>query len=438
MKTRFLNNPGLKIASVVIAFALWLIIMNNQDPVITKTVPNVPVTVTNASYVESLGMSYHMVDNSNTVTVTVKGNRSVVESITSESIQATADLTEIVNLEADPITVPVRATAPRILNANITTTPATLKLELEEVKSADFMITPSVGNTAPANGFEVGKLTSNPDRVTLSGPASLISIIDRVEAPVSVNYLNTDTELKTNFVIYDKNGQVLSDTQLSYLKYSVDEDDIRIFVKLYRVVPDVTISVDGYRGTPKEGYQVTGVKTTPATISVVGDEVALTQLSENGDQILLPSSVVDAEGQDQSFDVRIEELSDYLPEGISLASGMSDIVILHFEVLPNNTRSYAIPTSSIERLNMVNGYTYISDVSEVNVNVRASDVMLDALDAEDISVSADLGKLKAGEHDVTLKVSLPSGYELAEEVTLHVTVSEPVVTPEASNEESAP
>ena len=51
------NNWTLKLASVAIAFLIWLVIGNINDPVIQKVYSSIPVTITNGSYIESRGMT---------------------------------------------------------------------------------------------------------------------------------------------------------------------------------------------------------------------------------------------------------------------------------------------------------------------------------------------------------------------------------------------
>ena len=54
---------------------------------------------------------------------------------------------------------------------------------------------------APSENAESG-------RITITGPASLIGIIDRVMASVDVSTLVSDTSVETNLEIYDKNGEL--------------------------------------------------------------------------------------------------------------------------------------------------------------------------------------------------------------------------------------
>ena len=218
---KWLNNPGLKITALVVAILIWIIIVNVNDPIMTRTINNVPVHILNGSYVESLGDAYKIRDGYDTISVRVRGNRSVVEPLTAEDITAHADLTEIVSLDSDPITVPVRVTASGVSSNNLTPIPTAIEIDLEELISADFVITGTAQGT-PADGYEVGKLIPNVEKVTITGPATIINIIDRVEAPVDVTSLAVDATRSTALIIYDKNGSELTESQLSYLKFNTD------------------------------------------------------------------------------------------------------------------------------------------------------------------------------------------------------------------------
>ena len=63
------THPVLGVVSLVIAFFVWLIVMNVSDPVRTKTFASIPVSVSNASYVESKGLSYKIADGFQNISV---------------------------------------------------------------------------------------------------------------------------------------------------------------------------------------------------------------------------------------------------------------------------------------------------------------------------------------------------------------------------------
>ena len=45
---RLLNNIGMKLASVLIAFLIWLVVVTINDPEQTRAFPNVRVTIRNS------------------------------------------------------------------------------------------------------------------------------------------------------------------------------------------------------------------------------------------------------------------------------------------------------------------------------------------------------------------------------------------------------
>ena len=66
------NNLGFIILAVVLAFILWLVVYNFDDPKKSKTFTT-NVTVENASAVTDMNKCYEVLDGTNTVTFTVTG-----------------------------------------------------------------------------------------------------------------------------------------------------------------------------------------------------------------------------------------------------------------------------------------------------------------------------------------------------------------------------
>ena len=419
---KWLNNPGLKITALVVAILIWLIIVNVNDPIMTRTISNVPVHILNGAYVESMGDAYKIRDGFDTISVRVRGNRSVVEPLTADDITAVADLTEIVSLDSDPITVPVRVSATGLSGNNITPIPTAIEIDLEELVSSDFVITGTAIGT-PAEGYEVGRLIPNVEKVTITGPTSIISIIDRVEAPVDVSSLAVDTTRSTALIIYDKNGSELTDSQLSYLKFNTDQARVAVDIRLYRVVEGIELEAEGWIGSPKSGYQVLSTTVTPATVSVVAPEDLLKDLEDNGNKITISKEEIDISGLDKTTDIRIENFNEKLPIGMTLAGGQGDSVIVTVEIMPYNSKTVHFPVSLVERANLGSNLACGIAGTTLNIGVKGSDSLLKEIDAEDISVSIDLKDLKEGTYAVDADIVLPDGLELVEPVVTEVTIS---------------
>ena len=97
------DNLALKIISVVIAVAIWYIVVDYNDPMIQRSISNVEVQVENGAYIANGKRVYHIDEQYKTISVIVEGNRSVVSRLTANDIKVTADMTEAVDLDSDPV-----------------------------------------------------------------------------------------------------------------------------------------------------------------------------------------------------------------------------------------------------------------------------------------------------------------------------------------------
>lgn len=435
MRQRLLDHPGLKAASIIIAFVVWLAIMNISNPVITRTITNIPLNVTNASYIESMNLSYALAPGFDTVSVSVEANRSLVERLNANNISATVDLTQIVDIDANPVMVPVTVSVPGVSQNAITVIPRNVQLRLEEMESKDFVINAVAGSSTPARGYEVGSLTSNPEKLTIRGPKSIIERIDKVIAEVDVSYLDTGTTLGAVLHVYDKNGDELNESRMNSLTFSVPENSIRVSVKLSRVVPDVPILAETY-GEPAPGYQTGEVTVTPQTISIAGTDEALEKFRNSGNRILITeeSESVDISGASADVEIRVN-LPDYLPSGIKLADGFSDTVVVTVKILEFNTKSLEVETRNIEKKNLEKGRNAVFENSTLDIRVKGTDSALSGLMASDITASVDLRDTRLGTQQVPVNVKLPEGFSLAEDVLAEITVTENLVIAQSGETE---
>ena len=406
------THPVLGVVSLVIAFFVWLIVMNVSDPVRTKTFASIPVSVSNASYVESKGLSYKIADGFQNISVTVKSNTSIIERLSTSSIVANADLTQIIDFNSDPVMVPVTVQIPGVSTDSITANPRNIEISLEDMVSQDFVINTTAGDTSPANGYEIGSISATPEKLTLRGPKSLIERIDKVVAQVDVTGLKTDATLGTTIRVFDKNGDVLSDSRMNYLTPNIGFDDIRVRVTLDEVLSDVPIVAQSY-GTPAEGYTVGDISVTPSTIQLVGSEDALDAFRADGGKIVIDSDskAVDISGASSDQDINVK-ITDYLPADLRLAADLTDKVVVNVKILEQNTKSFEIETKNIRQDNLPDSLNAVFKESQLDVRVKGSDEKLARLSTDDISASVDL----SGQVTADLTISATEGDSKADSV----------------------
>ena len=355
-----------------------------------------------------------------------KPDRKTLDRITASDIKAVADLQQAVSLNTDPVMVPITVSCDKVLPDNIEVTPQNLSIHIEDKDTQEFVVNVTTNNTKPDKGYEVGTLTSNPEKLKITGPTSLINKIDKVNASVDVDGASEDVTEETDVKIIDKNGEEFTDTDMAYLNIS----KVSVTARLWKVRPEVRIKAE-YEGTPADGYEVESISTTPNVISVAGSDEALSALEEQNNTITIPSSATDVSGKDSDYEVKIN-ISDYLSQGLKLTSDSSEDVFVRVNILPQGSSVCEVPTKNIKVENAPESMQVAFDTAKIEIRIKKTEEDLSDLKESDIKASIDLKDKTEGSFEVPVKIEIPEGYELVDEVTTGVEIS-PISTPAASN-----
>ncbi len=434
MKKMLTSNLGLKIGSVLLAILCWFLVLNIEDPVKDKVLTDVPITVVNGSYLESMGLSYQL--ETDKVRVTIRGNRSIVNSLVANDIVVLADMTQIVSMESDPVMVPLTASCPKYASLQpeaFTVLPDCVELALEPLVSESYVVTPSTGETKPNKEYEVGAMEVMPEQISISGPESLVSKIDKVVATVQVTNREVGGEFKGQIQVIDKNQEAFTEAQMSYLTLKGVEADgtVKVNVELWRLQTDVQIVAET-SGTPKSGYQVEKVTTTPETVTVVGPDEALEALKALGNSIVIPPSEIDVTNKSSDITTKVD-ITSYLPENIRLATDVSPIVIVNTTILPDGSKLYEVPVGNLTQEKLGADMVAVFDTDRIQVRIKGDERVLRQLKAEEIQGMVDLENLSEGNHAVLVQFNLPDGVSLVDSVEVGITISKQETTVTADN-----
>ena len=420
MKKNIINKFTLKVLSLIIAILIWLLVRNVDDPIVVRTFYEIPVSIENASYLaENLEIPL-LVDGKDTVKVRVKGARSVVSKLKKEDIKAVADMTQIISKDTTPIMVPVEVTGTGISDSDITVRPRNIQVDIEKQKSVEKTIAVSTGDTQPDKDYEIGNLKANPEKVTISGPETIINKIDKVVALIDVTgRKESNIEIKSQLKIYDKNLDELSPKQLEYLNIKeISDNTIRIQAQFWKVKQNVKIKAE-YSGEPKRGYEVDSINLVPDTISVAGTDEALKKLEQEGNTLEIPGKYIDVTDKAGDFEQNID-LSELLPEDLKLVRDLNSSVIATVKILPYNSRDYEVSVTQIEADNKAEDLDLVFQDEQITIRAKAKEQDLDSLSAANIQVQIDLSGYGEGEYEVPVTVTLPGGYELVESIKVKV------------------
>ena len=433
-KRKLTDNLSLKIMSVAIAIVVWLIVVNIDNPVGTNYYTITDVELINKEYVESsdtIGKMCMPEENQDSVKVAITASKKVRDRIRLSDITAVADLQQAVSLDTDPVMVPITVTclASGVLPSDIKVTPQNLTVNLDEKETQEFVVNVSKGDTKPGKDYEVGSLTASPEKIRITGPKTLVNKIDKVNATIALDGNTEDYTQEVNLTIYDKNQEALSESEMNSLRI---ENNAKVVVtaKLWKIRTGVKIAA-GYVGTPAGGYQVGSVKTVPDTISVAGNTEGLESLSENDNMITIPADRIDISGESKDVERKIS-LKNLLPDNVKLTSDSSEDVWVTVSILPVGSQEFNLPTKNIEVKNKPDNLQVTFETAQIALRIKSESEDLEDLDInEDVKAEIDLKDKEAGNYKVPVKLSLPDGYEMVEDVYTEVVISPASVSDES-------
>lgn len=433
-KRKLTDNLSLKIMSVAIAIVVWLIVVNIDNPVGTNYYTITDVELINKEYVESsdtIGKMCMPEENQDSVKVAITASKKVRDRIRLSDITAVADLQQAVSLDTDPVMVPITVTcsAAGVLPSDIKVTPQNLTVNLDEKETQEFVVNVSKGDTKPGKDYEVGSLTASPEKIRITGPKTLVNKIDKVNATIALDGNTEDYTQEVNLTIYDKNQETLSESEMNSLRI---ENNAKVVVtaKLWKIRTGVKISA-GYVGTPASGYQVGSVKTVPDTISVAGNTEGLESLSENDNMITIPADRIDISGESKDVERKIS-LKNLLPDNVKLTSDSSEDVWVTVSILPVGSQEFDLPTKNIEVKNKPDNLQVTFETAQIALRIKSeSENLADLNIDEDVKAEIDLKDKEAGNYKVPVKLSLPDGYEMVEDVYTEVVISPTSVSNES-------
>lgn len=410
-KYKFTDNLGLKIIAVIFAAFLWLIVVNLDNPVSTQTFSEVPVTIINEDIILSAGDTYQVLGEEK-VSVVVSATRQVRQKLTKEDIVATADIKE---MDTSTGLVPIKISIPNYAGKYESAEAAPRNLQIQREKSGKkvLSLTVSTGDSKVRDGYILGDMTVNPDKVTITGPESILDQIDRAVALIDVEGLAKDSEETAKLGLYDISGNPISQTRLGN---NLGEGGITVSVEVLKIksVP-ISLSVSG---TPAEGYKYTGYSSEPETVQIYGEKDVVDKIEE------IDVPVIDVSGASQPIQKSVN-ISEYLPEGVQLVDEKTANITVTAMVEEEGTRTINFMVSSIQINNLAEGLqVFYEPDAEIALRFSGDQKALEMLDISN-AVSVDMSAyVVPGVYDVHVDVDIPEGITLMKKVTVQLTVAE--------------
>ena len=373
-------NSKIKIISLLSAMVLWMYVMAIVDPEETKLFENIPVTITNKNELNERDLVIYP-EQDLTTNIYVTGKLSNLKKVTKDDINVYGQINN--PLEGNNEIYLKVSTSQRV---NYDFKNPVMIVTLEKIISEDKSIKVDITGSGKNNVDNI-MLQDNIDKVSISGPRSLVNKVKRVVGTVKVSGELNDFSQSIKLEPVDANGKVVEGVELEK-----DSVNVNIILLAQKTVPIILKLSDNSES---------GVNYT---------------MSQNTVTIKGKKDIVDSINDIETQPVKLSEI---LP-GIS-----KDIYLQVPSGITIETKYITIKKNSEE--NAVAEYTYTAENIEIRNNTENIDkskikfpnsinVSIEYLQSEgsinkdDIKLYIDLNEVSL--EDNTCKIKYESIYEI--------------------------
>lgn len=228
------NNRFLMIASVIIAFALWMWVAIEKSPEVTTVITGIPVQINlENSIPEQLGLQIFG-ESEFTVDVTVKGKKYILSSLDANDIDVVANTNYVDSSGTKTLQLKITPKNSADDFAIASSSSTYIEVYFDTYKEVEMALTGNIESTLDSIVPEdclLGDIVFSKNTVLISGPATEINRISSVSATVNVNsVLEKTTTFDPEIKIITNDGSTLEYSKINTV------DDITMTVPVLKVV----------------------------------------------------------------------------------------------------------------------------------------------------------------------------------------------------------
>lgn len=382
--------------SVILSISLWFYVTTLDGSEETKTIANIPITVTGEDILAERNLM--ITSTIPTATVKVKAKPSVLWKLTDSSIRLSVNVSQIT--EASEYTLAYTAALPSGVSQNdvqfVSGQSGNVTFTVSRFVSREVEIRGKFTGTV-AEGYLAGdedEFIFAPKKITISGQANLVNQVDHVL--VSVGGENHSENISGNYPyqLIGVSGEPLTD-----LAVECSDETIYVTYPIYAtatIMLDVQFVTGGGIGPEDIGYTLSSDH-----ITVAGTKEAVAAVA--GQTITLATINLGDIEEDTILTFAIP-LADEL---INL-SGRTEVDVTID--LPADLITKTIPVTEFGFLEVPEGWTAAAITQVLPVEVRGRASLVNLLTSESVRVVADLKDIPqaAGQYTVPVKVYLNS------------------------------
>ena len=392
--TLFANKRFTAIASVFLAVLTWLIVVTQIDPESNgKLSVSVDFAYNETAYITQ-GLSI-VEKPSKTITVYLKGDGSVLGSLTQNDVLVYPDYSAVKGAGTYTLKLEIKnanskkfdITAPKDVYVDVT---------FDKVVTEKYPVTVNATGIQPAEGYYMDLPAVSTAEVTLSGPEKSMNRVHKVVANVELTEERTESALVTAKLQYlDANGDIIEDKNIT-----ADVEQVEVTIPIYKI-KELPLAVE-YTSVPA-GYDPSILNATlsETTIRVAGPAAQLDTLTS------VSAGIIDLAAFTLGEDV---ESNITLPEGLRNVDSLQTVTI-HFDTIGYTSRTFTV--TELRTINVPEGVTITFPTERVNnVTLIGRESDLEALSATGVVGQVDASSsnlsVSKGQQNIPVKIVVPS------------------------------
>lgn len=380
------RNVALKVLSALFALMLWsYVISSNTSITRTKSFTGLQGYVSGQVSLEvyDLAMVSDPTEALSNVTVEIDVPQASYSSATNENVQVTLDVSSV--RTAGTQEVPLKATTAYGKVTRIY--PPSITLSFEALDSRSIPV--NVEMDGLEDGYWYNCARVNPSQITISGATSLVQDISSVVVHADMSGRRSSFNTSCTIELLDGDGNIIPSSLLNRSASSVS-----ISMEIYptKELEVSTATDDILLGQVADGYIIEAITVQPRTITVAADEELLDSL----DNLVIDPIEIDSPSQSFTRRASISGLSD-------LKYISSEQVYVNVQIA-EETISDWIEDVDLTFIGLSDGLVITEGRGRVAVHVTGPRSSIEALSAENLTVTVDLSGLEAGNYELPVNV----------------------------------
>lgn len=380
MINKLKNNSKIKIISLLSAMVLWMYVMAIVDPEETKLFENIPVTITNKNELNERDLVIYP-EQDFTTNIYVTGKLSNLKKVTKDDINVYGQINN--PLEGNNEIYLKVSTSQRV---NYDFKNPVMIVTLEKIISEDKSIKVDITGSGKNNVDNI-MLQDNIDKVSVSGPRSLVNKVKRVVGTVKVNGELNDFSQSIKLEPVDANGKVVEGIELEK-----DSVNVNIILLAQKTVPIILKLSDN----SESGVNYTMSQN---TVTIKGKKDIVDSINDIETQPVKLSEILPGTSKDIYLQV---------PSGITIET---KYITIKKNSEENAVAEYTYTAENIEIRNNTENIdkSKIKFPNSINVSIEYLQ-SIGSINKDDIKLYIDLNEVSL--EDNTCKIKYESIYEI--------------------------